>query len=124
MQHEFCGNFSVPATCTTEFNRGTCRRHKIAAKRVMHGLKIIMQDTRGDESPLHLMIMSLLHVPATRLSYMSPTCEKRMILLLLHVAVGGAVAQWFVRWTPDRTVRVQASAGTLRCVLGQDTSLS
>ena len=37
--------------------------------------------------------------------------------------VGGAVASWLVRWTPDRTVRVRALAGALRCVLGQDTLL-
>ena len=38
--------------------------------------------------------------------------------------LGGAVAEWLVRWTPDRTVRVRALAGALRCVLGQDTLLS
>ena len=40
------------------------------------------------------------------------------------VYMGGAVAQWLVRWTPDRVVWVQASAGTLRCFFGQDTYLS
>ena len=46
-------------------------------------------------------------------------------LILINVPrsiwVGGAVAYWLVRWTPDRTVRVQASARALRCVLRQDT---
>ena len=37
--------------------------------------------------------------------------------------VGGAVTEWLVRWTPDRTVRILALAGALRCVLGQDTLL-
>ena len=35
--------------------------------------------------------------------------------------VGGAVARWLVRWTPDRTLQVRASARGLRCVLRQDT---
>ena len=38
--------------------------------------------------------------------------------------VGGAVALWLVRWTPDRAVQVRALAGALHCVLGQDTLLS
>ena len=29
----------------------------------------------------------------------------------------------FVRWTPDRAVRVRALAAALRCILGQDTTL-
>jgi len=36
----------------------------------------------------------------------------------------GAVASWLVRLPPDRAVRVRALAGTLCCVLGQDTLLS
>ena len=36
----------------------------------------------------------------------------------------GAVAEWLVRWTPDRTIRVKALAGALCCVLMQDTLLS
>ena len=35
-----------------------------------------------------------------------------------------AMAKWLVLWALERTVRVQAMAGTLRCVLGKDTSLS
>ena len=35
--------------------------------------------------------------------------------------VGGAVAEWLVLWTPDRFVRVRASARALRCVLRPDT---
>ena len=38
------------------------------------------------------------------------------------IAVGGAVASWLVRSSPDRAVRVRALA--LCCVLGQDTLLS
>ena len=38
--------------------------------------------------------------------------------------LGGAVASWLVRLTPERAVRVRVLAGTLRCVLGQDTLLS
>ena len=34
------------------------------------------------------------------------------------------LASWLVRWTPDRAVRAQGLAGTLRYVLGQDTLLS
>ena len=41
----------------------------------------------------------------------------------VRVRVGGAVAQWLVRWTPDRTFRVRALARALCCVLGQDTLL-
>ena len=40
------------------------------------------------------------------------------------IAKRGAVASWLVRSTPDRVVRVRGLAGTLRCVLGQDTLLS
>ena len=38
--------------------------------------------------------------------------------------LGGAVAKLLVRWTPDRAIRVRASAQALRWVLGQDTLLS
>ena len=38
--------------------------------------------------------------------------------------VGGPVASWLVRSTPERAVWVRALAGTLCCVLGQDTFLS
>ena len=38
--------------------------------------------------------------------------------------VGVAVALWFARWTPDREVRVLSLAGSLCCVLEQDTLLS
>ena len=38
--------------------------------------------------------------------------------------VGDAVAYWLAGWTPDREVRVRGLAGSLRCVLGQDTLLS
>ena len=37
---------------------------------------------------------------------------------------GDAVALWLARWTPDREVRVRALAGSLCCVLGQNTLLS
>ena len=33
------------------------------------------------------------------------------------------MASWLVSWTPDRGVRIQALAGSLCCVLGQDTLL-
>ena len=38
--------------------------------------------------------------------------------------LGGAVASWLVRSTPERAVRVRALPGTVCCVLGQDTLLS
>ena len=38
--------------------------------------------------------------------------------------MGDVVAKWLTRWTPDREVRVRALAGSLCCVLGQDTLLS
>ena len=40
--------------------------------------------------------------------------------------VGGALASWLVRSSPDRAMRVQALAGdtVVCCVLGQDTLLS
>ena len=38
--------------------------------------------------------------------------------------VGGTVASWLVRLSPDRAVRVRALAGNICCVLGQDTLLS
>ena len=37
---------------------------------------------------------------------------------------GGAVASRLARSTPERALRVRALAGTLCCVLGQDTLLS
>ena len=43
---------------------------------------------------------------------------------LASIIRGSSVAKWLARWTPDRQVRVQALAGSLCCVLGQDTLLS
>ena len=37
---------------------------------------------------------------------------------------GDVVALWLVCWTLDPEVRVQALAGSLCCVLGQDTTLT
>ena len=37
---------------------------------------------------------------------------------------GDVVAKWLARWTPDREVWVRVLAGSLCCVLGQDTLLS
>ena len=45
------------------------------------------------------------------------------VILLGYWQMGGAVALWLVRWTPDRAVRVRALAGALRCFLRQDTLL-
>ena len=42
--------------------------------------------------------------------------------VLIIFFVGGAVASWLVRSTPERAVRVQTLAWC--CVLGQDTLLS
>ena len=50
--------------------------------------------------------------------YISP-----LIIISNYYFVGGAVASWFVRRTPDRTVGVLALTGALRCVLEQDTLL-
>ena len=47
--------------------------------------------------------------------------EKDGAFLFFFFFVGGTVAKWLVRWTPDRTVRGGASARALRCVLRQDT---
>ena len=38
--------------------------------------------------------------------------------------VGGAVASWLVRSSPERVVRVRALAGDICFVLGEDTLLS
>ena len=38
--------------------------------------------------------------------------------------VGGAVASWLVHLSPDQAAWVRSLAGTLWCILGQDTLLS
>ena len=50
--------------------------------------------------------------------------HERILETLISSCVGGAVASWLVRSSPDRAVRVRALAGTLGCVLGQDSLLS
>ena len=40
------------------------------------------------------------------------------------VFMEGAMAYWLVRWSLNQMVRVRALAGTLCCILGQDTFLS
>ena len=41
-----------------------------------------------------------------------------------HKYVGGVVASWLVRWTPDQVVWVHTLARVLHSVLGLDTLLS
>ena len=41
------------------------------------------------------------------------------VLLRFSRAIRDTVAKWLFRWSP-----IRASAGALRCVLGQDTLLS
>ena len=38
--------------------------------------------------------------------------------------MGDAVAKWLARWTLEKEVRVRVLAGSLCCVVGQDTLLS
>ena len=49
--------------------------------------------------------------------------KSHFIIIIINIQVGGAVAQWLVRWTPDRAVRAQSLARALRCVLGHSASL-
>ena len=44
--------------------------------------------------------------------------------LLALLPMGGAVASWLVRSSPDRAVQVRALTGDIGFVLGQDTILT
>ena len=91
----------VPATCPTKFNnyevelRATCRGDKIVARFVLHENKSINSHEgtcRCNMSLRHFLvcevavILSQLHVPATRPCLISPECVRYKILSLLHVA--------------------------------------
>ncbi len=97
--------YCIPATfCLCDLSNkvqrvklsATCRRDKNVAKFVSHEPKFIStheETCRSNMSLLHfflgcvnIVILSLLHVPATRPCFMSPQCEQHMILSLLHVA--------------------------------------
>ena len=42
---------------------------------------------------------------------------------LCIICMGGAVAEWLLRWTPDQAVQVRTPVGALHCVFGQETLL-
>ena len=63
------------------------------------------------QEPLFLWSSLILHIQYTTM----PPIKNRLIRKLLHVhtIVGGAVASWLVRLTPELAVRIQALGGDI-----------